>query len=115
MAARDMGGRTRVADPLRISGIWWPPDRPGPRFWHGGCFDWPVWGRSMSFRPFTSESYSEEARPEAWRAGPPAHTGQPTAPRRSAGGVVRARLTAGSKAVSALPHLAGEMPIMLLP
>jgi acetamidase/formamidase/AraC-like DNA-binding protein len=80
----------------------------------------------MSFRPFTSESYSEEARPEAWRdvlsavglqpsAGSPVHTGHATASRRSAEGVVLARLTAGSQAVSPLPHLAGEMPIMLLP
>jgi len=80
----------------------------------------------MSFRPFTSESYSEDARPEAWRdvlssvglqpsAGSPVHTGHATASRRSAEGVVLARLAAGSQAVSALPHLAGELPMMLLP
>jgi acetamidase/formamidase/AraC-like DNA-binding protein len=80
----------------------------------------------MSFRPFTSESYSEDARPEAWRdvlsavglqpsPGSAVHTGHATASRRSAEGVVLARLAAGSQAVSALPHLAGDMPIMLLP
>src|ERR1700680_4949563 len=117
MAPRDMGGRTRVVDPLRMSGsrIWWPPDRPGPRFWHGGCFDWPVWGRSMSFRPFTSESYSEDARPEAWRdvlsavglqpsAGSALHTGHATASRRTAEGIALARLGAGPPGGSALPE-----------
>src|ERR1700738_1567442 len=91
------------------SSIWWPPNRAGVRFWHGGCFDWPVWGRSMSFRPFTSESYSEDARPEAWRdvlsavglqpaADSPVHTGHATASRRSAEGVVLARVVAGTQA-----------------
>jgi acetamidase/formamidase/AraC-like DNA-binding protein len=80
----------------------------------------------MSFRPFTSESYSEDARPEAWRdvlsavglqpsPGSAVHTGHATASRRTTEGVVLARLAAGSQAVSALPHLAGDMPIMLLP
>jgi acetamidase/formamidase/AraC-like DNA-binding protein len=80
----------------------------------------------MSFRPFTSESYSEDARPEAWRdvlgavglqpaAGSIVHTGHATASRRNAEGVVLARLAAGPQAISALPHPAGEMPILLLP
>jgi hypothetical protein len=69
----------------------------------------------MSFRPFTSESYSEGDRLEAWRdvlsavglqpsAGSPVHTGHATASRRNAEGVVLARLAAGSQAVSPLPH-----------
>jgi acetamidase/formamidase/AraC-like DNA-binding protein len=80
----------------------------------------------MSFRPFTSESYSEDARLEAWRdvlsavglrpsAGSAVQTGHATASRRNAEGVVLARLAAGSQAVSPLPHLADDVPIMLLP
>src|ERR1700736_1998809 len=85
--------------------IWWPAGRLGPRFWHGGCFDTPVGGRSMSFRPFTSESYSEDDRLEAWRdvlgavglqpsAATTSHTAHATASSRSAQGVVLARLAA---------------------
>jgi len=80
----------------------------------------------MSFRPFTSESYSEGDRLEAWRdvlsavglqpsPGSAVHTGHATASRRNADGVVLARLAAGSQAVSPLAHPAGDMPIMLLP
>jgi acetamidase/formamidase/AraC-like DNA-binding protein len=80
----------------------------------------------MSFRPFTSESYSEGDRLEAWRdvlsavglqpsAGSAVQTGHATASRRSAEGVVLARLAAGSQAVSPLPRLADDMPIVLLP
>jgi acetamidase/formamidase/AraC-like DNA-binding protein len=80
----------------------------------------------MSFRPFTSESYSEGDRLEAWRdvlsavglqpaAGSAVHTGHATASRRSAEGVVLARLAAGSQAVSPMAHLADGMPIVLLP
>jgi acetamidase/formamidase/AraC-like DNA-binding protein len=80
----------------------------------------------MSFRPFTSESYSEDARPEAWRdvlsavglqpsAGSALHTGHATASRRNAEGVALARLAAGPQAVSPLPHPAHDVPIVLLP
>jgi acetamidase/formamidase/AraC-like DNA-binding protein len=80
----------------------------------------------MSFRPFTSESYSEGDRLEAWRdvlsavglqpsAGSTVHPGHATASRRNAEGVVLARLAAGSQAVSPLPHLADDVPIVLLP
>ena len=80
----------------------------------------------MSFRPFTSESYSEDARPEAWRdvlsavglqpsAGSALHTGHATASRRNAEGVALARLAAGPQAVSPLPHPANDVPIVLLP
>src|SRR5258707_9854709 len=95
----------QVADSIGISGghIWWPAGRPGPRFWHGGCFDSRVWGRCMSFRPFTSESYSENDRLEAWRdvlsalglrpsAASNVPTGDATASRRSAESVVLAKL-----------------------
>src|ERR1700681_3607244 len=116
----------QVVDPSEMSRscIRWPTGRRAPRIWHGGCFKSPVWDQSMSFRPFTSESYSEGDRLEAWRAvlsavglqpaaGSPVHTGHATASRRNAEGVVLARLAAGSQAVSAVPHLAGEMPMML--
>src|ERR1700738_5326010 len=116
------------AEPLKIPGgcILWPPDRPGPRLWHGGCFDSCVWGRCMSFRPFTSESYSEDDRLEAWRgvlrgvglqlsAASAVRGGPAAASRRNAEGVVLARLAAGPQTVSPLQHLADDMPIVLLP
>src|SRR5260370_29312548 len=100
----------RIADFRTISGhIWWPAGRPGPRLWHGGCFDSGVWGRCMSFRPFTSESYSENDRLEAWRdvlsavglkpsAASHLHTRPATASRRHAQGGLLAKLSAGSHA-----------------
>src|SRR6202049_1494897 len=128
MGTHGFGERSGVADPIGISAgcIRWPPGRPAARFWHGGCFDSPVWGRCMSFRPFTSESYSEDARTEAWRdvlsavglqpsAGSALHTGHATASRRNAEGIVLARLAAGPQAISPLRHLADDVPIVLLP
>src|SRR6202023_2708121 len=116
MGTQGFGERSGVADPIGISAgcIRWPPGRPAARFWHGGCFDSPVWGRCMSFRPFTSESYSEDARPEAWRdvlsavglqpsAGSALHTGHATASRRTAEGVPPP------------PPPANDVPIVLLP
>lgn len=86
----------------------------------------PIGGRLMSFRPFTSESYSEDARPEAWRdvlaavglqpsAATSVHRGYATASRRSAEGVVMAKLSAGAQAISPLHHLADDMPLVLMP
>ena len=80
----------------------------------------------MSFRPFTSESYSEDARPEAWRdvlsavglqpsAASSVPTAHATASRRNAEGIVLAKLSAGSQAVSPLSGLADDVPIVLLP
>src|SRR5258708_16899039 len=80
----------------------------------------------MSFRPFTSESYSENDRLEAWRdvlsalglrpsAASSLPTGHATASRRSAEGVALAKLAAGPQAVSPLPHPAHDVPIVLLP
>src|SRR3954468_24058955 len=43
------------------------PGRRNARVWHRGCFDRPRWVDPMGFRPFTSESYAEGDRPEAWR------------------------------------------------
>jgi acetamidase/formamidase/AraC-like DNA-binding protein len=120
--------RAGPIDPFAVSGgrIWWPAGQPGLRFWHGGCFDPLVWGRFMSFRPFTSESYSEDDLLEAWRdvlgavglqpsTASTVHTGHATASHRNAEGVALARLAAGSQAVSVLPHLADDLPIVLLP
>ncbi len=80
----------------------------------------------MNFRPFTSESYSENDRLEAWRdvlaavglqpsAGSTVQTWHATASRRNAEGIVLARLAAGPQAVSPLSHAADDMPIVLLP
>src|SRR6202022_3996584 len=128
MAPRDPQALPQGINPSRVSGgcIWWRAGQPAPRFWHGGCFDSRVWGRFMSFRPFTSESYSEDDRLEAWRdvlsavglqpsAASAVHTGHATASRRNAEGIVLARLAAGPKAVSPLRHLADDVPIVLLP
>ncbi len=80
----------------------------------------------MSFRPFTSESYSEDDLLEAWRdvlgavglqpsTASTVYTGHATAAHRNAEGVALARLAAGSQAVAVLPHLADDLPIVLLP
>jgi acetamidase/formamidase/AraC-like DNA-binding protein len=77
----------------------------------------------MSFRPFTSESYSEDARPEAWRdvlsaiglQPSAASAGHATASRRHAEGIVLAKLAAESQTVSPFPHSADDVPIVLLP
>src|SRR6202022_94366 len=128
MAPRDPQALPQGINPSRVSGgcIWWRAGQPAPRFWHGGCFDSRVWGRFMSFRPFTSESYSEDDGLEAWRdvlsavglqpsAATTSHTAHAAASSRSAQGVVLARLAAGSQAVSPLPHPVGDIPIVLLP
>ncbi|MGA7804785.1 acetamidase/formamidase family protein, partial [Bradyrhizobium sp.] len=80
----------------------------------------------MSFRPFTSESYAQDDRPEAWRdvlravglRPASAHTfydGHATASHRQAPGVALTRLAAESQAVSPLPQPNEELPIALLP
>lgn len=80
----------------------------------------------MSLRPFTSESYSEGDRPEAWRdvleaiglqptVAATTHRGHATAVRRTFEGIALARLSAGTQAVSPLADLAGDHPLVLLP
>jgi acetamidase/formamidase/AraC-like DNA-binding protein len=80
----------------------------------------------MSFRPFTSESYSEHDRPEAWRdvlnavglqpaSDKGLYGGHATASRRSAEGVALVRLSAGSQAIAPLGQSADDLPIVLLP
>src|SRR6266849_7057296 len=97
-----------------------------PFVWHGGCFGCPVLGRPMSFRPFTSESYARDDRPEAWRdvlgavGLQPAssnvfYDGHATASHRNAVGVALTRISAGSQAISPLPQSGDGLPIALLP
>ena len=70
--------------------------------------------RRMSFRPFTSESYAEPDRPEAWRdvlntvglqplSAPTFYAGHATASRRSTKGVTLVKLAAGSQGLAAGP------------
>ncbi|MGC2774803.1 MAG: acetamidase/formamidase family protein [Bradyrhizobium sp.] len=83
----------------------------------------------MSFRPFTSESYAQDERPEAWRdvlgavgLQPAAKTsfydghydGHATASHRHAPGVALSRLSAGSQVVAAVPQTHEDLPIALL-
>lgn len=82
-------------------------------------------GRDMSVRPFTSESYSEEDRPEAWQdllaavglrsaAQAAFQIGHATALYRAGEGVVVARFAAGPQVVSPLRQ-GSELPVVLLP
>jgi acetamidase/formamidase/AraC-like DNA-binding protein len=80
----------------------------------------------MSFRPFTSESYAQGDRPEAWRdvlaavGLQPAssgvfHDGHATASHRNAAGVALAKISAGSQGVAPLAPSVDGLPIALLP
>ena len=80
----------------------------------------------MSFRPFTSESYARDDRPEAWRdvlaavglqpaASTTFYDGHSTASHRYAPGVALTRISAGSQGVSPLPQSGDGLPIALLP
>ncbi len=93
--------------------------------WHGGCLEFPDPGRAMSFRPFTSESYAEGERPEAWRdvlnavglqpaAKTPFYDGHATASHRQAPGIALSRLSAGAQAITAVPQAHADLPIALL-
>ena len=80
----------------------------------------------MSFRPFTSESYARDDRPEAWRdvlaavglqpaASTALYDGHSTASHRNAPGVALTRISAGSQGVSPLMQSGDGLPIVLLP
>jgi acetamidase/formamidase/AraC-like DNA-binding protein len=80
----------------------------------------------MSFRPFTSESYAQDERPEAWRdvlnavglqpaSGSSFYDGHATASHRNAAGVALTRLSAGSQSIAPLPQSNEDLPIALLP
>ncbi|NPV25440.1 acetamidase/formamidase family protein [Bradyrhizobium aeschynomenes] len=79
----------------------------------------------MSFRPFTSESYARDERPEAWRdvlnavglqpaATAPFYDGHATASHRHAPGIALSRLAAGAQIVAAVPQAQEDLPIALL-
>jgi acetamidase/formamidase/AraC-like DNA-binding protein len=81
----------------------------------------------MGFRPFTSESYAEHDRPEAWRdvlntiglqplTTPSPYAGHATASHRSFKGITLAKLAAGPQGLA--PYVRGEddaLPLILLP
>jgi acetamidase/formamidase/AraC-like DNA-binding protein len=80
----------------------------------------------MSFRPFTSESYAQDDRPEAWRdvlaavglqpaSGSAFYDGHANAQHRNALGMSLTRISAGSQGVSPLPQSGDALPIALLP
>jgi acetamidase/formamidase/AraC-like DNA-binding protein len=80
----------------------------------------------MSFRPFTSESYARDDRPEAWRdvlsgvglqpaSINSAYDGHATASHRNTVGIALTRIAAGSQGVAPLPQPADGLPIALLP
>jgi acetamidase/formamidase/AraC-like DNA-binding protein len=80
----------------------------------------------MSFRPFTSESYAQDDRPEAWRdvlgavglqpaSARAFYDGHATASHRNAIGVALTRISAGSQGVSPLSQPNEDVPIALLP
>ncbi|MCP1837020.1 acetamidase/formamidase/AraC-like DNA-binding protein [Bradyrhizobium sp. USDA 4532] len=80
----------------------------------------------MRLRPFTSESYSEGDRPEAWRdvlasvglqptVATSTHAGHAIAVRRSFQGVTLARLSAGQQSVSPRTDAVADHPLVLLP
>src|SRR6266851_10261107 len=103
-----------------------PSRRTVSLVWHGGCFACPVLGRPMSFRPFTSESYAQDERPEAWRdvlnavglqpaSGSSFYDGHATASHRNAAGIALTRMSAGSQSVTPLPHSTEDLPIALVP
>ena len=80
----------------------------------------------MSFRPFTSESYAQDERPEAWRdvlnavglqpvSGSSFYDGHATASHRNAAGIALTRLSAGSQGIAPLPQSNEDLPIALLP
>jgi acetamidase/formamidase/AraC-like DNA-binding protein len=79
----------------------------------------------MSFRPFTSESYAQDERPEAWRdvlnavglqpaSGSSFYDGHATASHRNASGIALTRLSAGSQGIAPLPQSNEDLPIALL-
>src|ERR1700675_1408734 len=86
----------------------------------------PNWIEAMIFRPFTSESYAQDDRPEAWRdvlgavglqpaSGSPFYDGHATASHRNTTGVALTRISAGSQGVSPSSQCGDGLPIVLLP
>src|ERR1700738_5642659 len=86
----------------------------------------PNWIDAMSCRPFTSESYAQDDRPEAWRdvlgavglqpaSASAFYDGHATASHRNTTGVALTRISAGSQGVSPLSQPNEDLPIALLP
>ena len=81
----------------------------------------------MGFRPFTSESYAEHDRLDAWRdvlstaglqplSNPTFYAGHATASRRSAKGITLVKLAAGPQGIAPLSGAGDDaLPIALLP
>ena len=85
-----------------------------------------IWVDAMSFRPFTSESYAQGDRPEAWRdvlaavglqpaTSHPFYDGHATASHRHVEGIALTRIAAGSQSVAPLPYPNEDLPIALMP
>lgn len=85
-----------------------------------------MWVDPMSFRPFTSESYAQDDRPEAWRdvlaavglqpaGGHCFFDGHATASHRHADGVALTRMVAGAQSVGPLSRTNEDLPIALMP
>jgi acetamidase/formamidase/AraC-like DNA-binding protein len=86
----------------------------------------PDWINAMGFRPFTSESYAQGDRPEAWRdvlgavglqpaSASAFYDGHATASHRNAVGVALSRISAGAQGIAPLPQSGDGLPIALLP
>ena len=80
----------------------------------------------MSFRPFTSESYAQDDRPEAWRdvlaavglqpaGGHDVFDGHASASHRRAAGIALTRMAAGAQSVGPLSRASEDIPIALMP
>jgi acetamidase/formamidase/AraC-like DNA-binding protein len=84
-----------------------------------------IWVDPMSFRPFTSESYAQDDRPEAWRdvlaavglrpAAIQAFDGHATASHRQTAGVALTRMAAGAQGIAPLAQANEDLPIALMP
>nr|QDF37993.1 helix-turn-helix domain-containing protein [Bradyrhizobium symbiodeficiens] len=85
-----------------------------------------IWVDPMSFRPFTSESYAQDDRPDAWRdvlaavglqpaGGHGLFDGHATASHRHAAGVALTRMAAGAQSVGPLSRANEDLPIALMP
>lgn len=84
-----------------------------------------IWVDPMSFRPFTSESYAQDDRPEAWRdvlaavglrpAAVHAFDGHATASHRQTAGVALTRMAAGAQGIAPLVQTNEDLPIALMP
>src|SRR3954466_12402369 len=85
-----------------------------------------IWVDPMSFRPFTSESYAQDDRPEAWRdvlaavglqpaTGHSFFDGHATASHRHAAGVALTRMAAGPQTIGPRSQANEDLPIALMP